>query len=320
MGFETKAGLLIGTGFIVCFAVVLSHRAPGDQVNAGMAYQVLARHGLQPPTRTTITTANEFARLPFQGASLVPMNFDDPAAADRRAGDPRRSPSQLIEPGARIEPGRRETSPPTDPNDGSVAALPWEALFGLSQDDGDHESREGAPAPDPTASATHEPAPTTAAIQDRRVSQPPGTYRVVPDDTLWRIARKAYGQADRRIVDAVYQANRDRMTAPNDLKPGMDLALPVIDGLNPTPLTNANLDARPGEPARKKAPPRAEKAGSPSEMRTYSVQRGDRYATIAERFLGDKSRWREIYDLNRDIFPDPGKIQYGVRIRLPVAD
>jgi nucleoid-associated protein YgaU len=47
------------------------------------------------------------------------------------------------------------------------------------------------------------------------------------------------------------------------------------------------------------------------------VQKGDRYATIAERFLGSKARWKEIYEINKDIFPEPGQIRYGVRIRIP---
>lgn len=50
----------------------------------------------------------------------------------------------------------------------------------------------------------------------------------------------------------------------------------------------------------------------------YTVQPGDSLSAIAERELGDGSRWREIYDLNRDVIGgDPGQIQIGMQLRLP---
>ena len=49
------------------------------------------------------------------------------------------------------------------------------------------------------------------------------------------------------------------------------------------------------------------------------MKKGDRYATIAREHLGDARRWQEIAELNREIFPDPSKIRYGVRIRLPAG-
>jgi hypothetical protein len=40
---------------------------------------------------------------------------------------------------------------------------------------------------------------------------------------------------------------------------------------------------------------------------------------IAREQLGDVRRWREIYELNKDKFPDPQFIREGVRIKLPAA-
>jgi nucleoid-associated protein YgaU len=106
----------------------------------------------------------------------------------------------------------------------------------------------------------------------------------------------------------------------NDLRPGTELLLPHLEGITKTTQTGA---ADPAVPRRRKPPARARDRheGDPGraiEIKYYNVQEGDRYATIAEKFLGDKARWPEIHELNKDIFPDPGRIQHGVRIRIPV--
>ncbi len=48
------------------------------------------------------------------------------------------------------------------------------------------------------------------------------------------------------------------------------------------------------------------------------MQKNDRYASIARSQLGDAGRWQEVYELNKDKFPNPQHIREGVRIKLPV--
>ena len=55
-------------------------------------------------------------------------------------------------------------------------------------------------------------------------AQQPRTFHVRANDTLSDIARQVYGDA-RRHVD-IYQANRDRLRGPNDLREGMVLVIP----------------------------------------------------------------------------------------------
>lgn len=52
----------------------------------------------------------------------------------------------------------------------------------------------------------------------------PVTYRVQPGDTLSGIAEKFLGSPSRFGV--IFEANRDRLRSPNDLKPGMELVIP----------------------------------------------------------------------------------------------
>jgi nucleoid-associated protein YgaU len=54
-------------------------------------------------------------------------------------------------------------------------------------------------------------------------------------------------------------------------------------------------------------------------VRWYQIKKNDRYISIARRQLGDARRWREVYELNKDKFPDPQRIREGVRIKLPLT-
>lgn len=56
----------------------------------------------------------------------------------------------------------------------------------------------------------------------------------------------------------------------------------------------------------------------PPPPATYQVKPGDSLWAIAKRALGDGSRWREIYEANRDVIgPDPNVIQVGMTLRIP---
>ena len=50
-------------------------------------------------------------------------------------------------------------------------------------------------------------------------------YRVREGDSLTRISLKMYGTRDE--TDAIFEANRDRLDDPNDLRPGQVLTIPA---------------------------------------------------------------------------------------------
>jgi nucleoid-associated protein YgaU len=52
---------------------------------------------------------------------------------------------------------------------------------------------------------------------------------------------------------------------------------------------------------------------------SYTVQSGDTLSAIAQRHYGKASRWREIFDANRDQIEDPDLIRPGQVLRLPAA-
>ena len=49
---------------------------------------------------------------------------------------------------------------------------------------------------------------------------------------------------------------------------------------------------------------------------TYIVVPGDCLSSIAERTLGDKGAWRQLYELSKDIIRDPNRIYAGQALRL----
>lgn len=62
--------------------------------------------------------------------------------------------------------------------------------------------------------------------------------------------------------------------------------------------------------------PAASPAASAGQM--YTVEAGDTLASIAQKFYGDASRWRRIYDANRDVIGDnPDRLQLGLKLRIP---
>ena len=54
-----------------------------------------------------------------------------------------------------------------------------------------------------------------------------------------------------------------------------------------------------------------------SQPRTYTVQRGDTLSKIAKKSYQDSSKWKMIYDANRDVMEGPGDLQVGQQLVLP---
>jgi len=49
----------------------------------------------------------------------------------------------------------------------------------------------------------------------------------------------------------------------------------------------------------------------------YKVQSGDTLSKVAQRFYGDSSKYRQIFDANKDVLKDPNKINVGQELKLP---
>ena len=50
----------------------------------------------------------------------------------------------------------------------------------------------------------------------------------------------------------------------------------------------------------------------------YVVKAGDSLSAIAQAFLGDANRWKEIWEANKEAVPDPNVINPGQELLIPV--
>ena len=63
-------------------------------------------------------------------------------------------------------------------------------------------------------------------------------------------------------------------------------------------------------------PPKRETSQAPKQS-TYTVKSGDCLWNIAKKYLGDGSRYNEIYNLNKDKIKNPNLIYAGQVLTLP---
>ncbi len=137
--------------------------------------------------------------------------------------------------------------------------------------------------PDAKAAATEpSPAPTKPETPALAAGAPlPKVYEVAGGDTLSGISKKLYNTA--RHANAIFEANRDKLDNPNDLRVGMKLALPEGVGRQENA---APAVAAPGASAG--TAPAAAANPAPAGGRTHQVAQSESLWKIAEKYCGDK--------------------------------
>ena len=137
---------------------------------------------------------------------------------------------------------------------------------------------------------------------------PSTTYTVRPGDTLSGIAQRFYGDPQKWTL--IQRAN-PVLSNPNMIHAGQVLTIPDVAPQGPA-------QAPPTQAPPTQAPPTQAPPAPPMNDASYYVVRGgDSLSAIAGRLLGDASRWREIYDANRNILSSPSLLQPGQRLLVP---
>lgn len=169
--------------------------------------------------------------------------------------------------------------------------------------------RVAATRPAPATGETHSPAVVTppretvappgaarpTRLRDAHRPKPAATqYTIQRGDSLYAIAREHYG--DGKYWTKIRDANPD--INPDRLKIGQVITLPALEA--------------PQDAGRESTGPAAAAGRA-----TYVVEEGDTLTSTARHVLGDGSRWREIYELNKDRISDPDVVPVGIELKLP---
>lgn len=122
---------------------------------------------------------------------------------------------------------------------------------------------------------------TPAPVQAASASGSSDSYTVQQGDTLMKIAFETYGDLYR--WRGIYEANKDKISDPNHVPPGVVLQL--------------------------------EKPASPVEIdrngEKYLIKSGDTLGTISNDVYGTKSKWKVLWENNKQLIHDPNKIFAG---------
>ncbi|HUW84697.1 MAG TPA: LysM peptidoglycan-binding domain-containing protein [Phycisphaerae bacterium] len=279
---ETKIGLLVGMGFIVLFGIILSEA--GSRRRAMLTPQYAATGTLSDPApRTNLAVLiQDSSALVAEADQAFGATADQTVLARRPVPDTS-APRQL----AASSSGRPAPKPTIEhgPPPGSETVPVLEAAPEVKQ-------------PEPTLDEPIiPPAQPASAVS---------IYVVKENDNLTKIARQVLGTASPEAIQAIYEANRENLKNINHLCVGQQLRIPKsLD-------TASQARRAPSKPAGNGLANRSESA-----YRSYQVRQKDTWSSIARHELGDRARWRELYELNRGKFPNPNRIRPGVRIKLP---
>jgi len=332
MARETKVGLLAGLAFIICFAIILANRGRQDPPAPSRSHMtdsgVNVPGAVQQTASRVGTNPSEHQRQSPNGRLVQPTSTAPEAAVarlDRPASNPpATSGADLLLPES-LAGGISPIVGNLIDGEASVANQPAErALTSRTQDDlvrrQELERRLGIPGPDSTTNGGPKPQSGSPPQPGSTIKSVP--YTVAPGDTLSKIALAHFGNKSRTSVNAIFDLNRSTLSSPDNLKTGLVLSLPVVEGMvrlvkSEPPKANVSTSSKTEEaknhPTKKSAEP------PPATYRWYQVKKNDRYASIAREQLGDAGRWRELHELNKDKFPNPQSIREGVRIKLPAA-
>lgn len=123
------------------------------------------------------------------------------------------------------------------------------------------------------------------------------THRVQRGDTLSSLAQRYYGDTGL----ARFLADSNPHIA--------DASHPRVGQLVKIPSRPAHSPSRPGG---------VQRPTTKTIARTYHVKKGDSFYKIAGDVLGDSSRWKELFDLNKELVGgDPKRLKPGQEVTLP---
>lgn len=128
--------------------------------------------------------------------------------------------------------------------------------------------------------------------------------RVALDEPAGMVATGAANStAQRPFINAYETPALDVEDSPISLAPEEEPA--SAPALQPAPL-----------PPGGRAPPTKPTAAT-AVGRRHLVTKGDTLFSLAQRYYGNRSRWRDIYAANRDVLPSENSLRIGMELKIP---
>jgi len=189
------------------------------------------------------------------------------------------------------------------------------------------EIEPAAPEPEPAEPAR--PLKIPEEKEERTVAKKPEPakpelskiYTVGEGDTLAEIAKKFYGpeQGNKRAnVAKIFEANRQLLKAIDEIYVGQKLIIPPMVASGPdktrSPSFASTIFEKVKSIGRKRSTANTEKE---KHGRQYIVREGDNLWRIAEKQLGDGSRYEEISKLNANILKNEDSLVVGMLLIVP---
>jgi hypothetical protein len=159
------------------------------------------------------------------------------------------------------------------------------------------------------ANESDEPAPAKLNASTGPVYEVPSFLTNADAEDQFKVLADRNGAAPNPVAQtgpAVPDHNRGWQVGPGVT------SRPVSNGLS---LDNPLAD----EDDEIKLPADAVRSPSSSSSQTYVTRAGDTLSGLAGRFLGSQGRFRELYELNRDVLRSPNELPEGVTIRIPAS-
>ncbi|MBR4082989.1 MAG: LysM peptidoglycan-binding domain-containing protein [Lachnospiraceae bacterium] len=156
-----------------------------------------------------------------------------------------------------------------------------------------------APAPAPSTGSNNAAQDTTAKGNDSAAASTEVTttsYTIAAGDSLWKIAKKFYG--DGNLWTKIYEDNANVLSSPDKIYVGQVLVIKSLSEAPSETITTVPVVV----------------AGS-----NYTVESGDSLWKIAKKVYGDGSAWRKIYNANKDVISNPENIYKGQVLAIPEA-
>jgi nucleoid-associated protein YgaU len=327
---DTKLAIVVA---VVCIVLGAWYITSGPQSTSTPTAQETPETA--PPADTVADSKPDAPATPPRIVRKQEPKPSEPVTADRppspapqgRSAAPATDSAQAEAPGLEQSPESVVSLPPIElPAGPPIEPVPLPRAGGVGL--ADEPALPASSDPEPAAAGTAQPSVTETASDAaaRTVAQAPQApepskpafteHTIQSGDTYSSLAVRYLGHA--RHANRIAEANPTLEA--RRLRVGAVVKIPASDEQRAATAGASPREAAPSGTATASPAPAATtpQAGPIPTERSYEVKPGEGWYTLAERFLGNGTRWTELYELNKGrVPPNFNILPAGTTIELP---